>query len=87
MATHGGSRPGAGRTYAYREPLRRVTVTLPESYIAQLRRYGDDNLSEGIRLLVEEAYTSAGRPWYVMPEWAKDPKAAIHPPRDKRSPP
>ena len=79
MAPHGGSRPGAGRTSAYREPLRRVTVTLPDSYIEQLRRYGDDNLSEGIRLLVEEAHTSAGRPWYVMPEWAKDPQGR-HPP-------
>jgi len=87
MATHGGSRPGAGRTYAYREPLRRVTVTLPESYIEQLRRYGDDNLSEGIRLLVEEAHTSTGRPWYVLPEWAQDPKAAIHLPGDKRPSP
>lgn len=87
MAAHGGFRPGAGRTYAYREPLRRVTVTLPASYIEQLRRYGDDNLSEGIRLLVEEAHTSAGHPWYVLPEWAQDPKATIHPPRDKRSPP
>ena len=72
--------------YAYREPLCRVTVTLPESYIEQLRRYGDANLSEGIHLLVEETPTSTGRPWYVMPEWAKDPKAATHPPRDKRSP-
>jgi hypothetical protein len=72
--------------YAYREPLCRVTVTLPESYIEQLRRYGDANLSEGIHLLVEETHTSTGRLWYVMPEWAKDPKAATHPPRDKRSP-
>jgi len=64
-----------------------VTVTLPESYIEQLRRYGDDNLSEGIRLLVEEAHTSTGRPWYVLPEWAQDPKAAIHLPGDKRPSP
>jgi hypothetical protein len=63
-----------------------VTVTLPDPYIEQLRRYGDDNLSEGIRLLVEEAHTSTGRPWYVLPERAKDPKAAIHPPRNKRPP-
>jgi len=47
--------------YAYREPLCRVTVTLPESYIEQLRRYGDANLSEGIHLLVEETHTSTGR--------------------------
>lgn len=87
MASHGGSRSGAGRTFAYREPLRRVTVTLPESYIAQLRRYGDDNLSEGIRLLVEEAHTSTGRPWYVLPDWAKHPKATTHPPKDRPSPP
>jgi hypothetical protein len=82
MTSHGGSRPGAGRTYAYREPLRHVTVTLPDSYIEQLRRFGDDNLSEGIRLLVEEARTPTGRPWYVLPDWAKDPKASNHPPID-----
>lgn len=82
MPNHGGSRPGAGRPYDYREPLRRVTVTLPDSYIEQLRRYGDDNLSEGIRLLVEEARTPGGRPWYRMPEWAQDPKASHHPPKD-----
>jgi len=64
MTGHGGTRRGAGRPYAYREPLRHVTVTLPDSYIEQLRRYGDDNLSEGIRLLVEEARTASGRSWY-----------------------
>lgn len=85
MTGHGGTRCGAGRPYAYREPLRHVTVTLPDSYIAQLRRYGDDNLSEGIRLLVEEARTASGRSWYVLPDWAKDPKASNHSPVDKHA--
>lgn len=83
MANHGGPRPGAGRTYAYREPLRRVTVALPESYIEQLRRFGDDNLSEGIRRLVEEAHTQTGQFWYRMPDWATNPKASNHPPIDR----
>ena len=81
MATHGGSRPGAGRPYDYREPLRRVTVALPESSIEQLRASGQGNLSEGIRRLVEEALTPAGKFWYHMPEWAKDGKASHHPPK------
>ena len=63
MASHGGYRPSAGRPKDYREPLRRVTVALPESYIEQLRRFGADNLSEGIRRLVEEACTPSGHCW------------------------
>lgn len=52
MTNHGGPRPGAGRPPDYREPLRRVTVTLPASYIEQLRRSGQAGthswvLSEG----------------------------------------
>lgn len=75
MTDHGGPRPGAGRRPEYREPLRRATVALPESYIEQLRRYGQGNLSAGIRRLVEEALTPAGHFWYILPDWAKDPKA------------
>jgi hypothetical protein len=87
MTGHGGTRLGAGRPSAYREPLRRVTVALPDSYITQLRRFGGDNLSEGIRLLVEEAGTASGRPWYRLPDWAKDPEASTHPSQDRPSPP
>jgi hypothetical protein len=87
MPTHGGTRPGAGRPYDYREPLRRVTVALPESYIEQLRRSGQGNLSEGIRRLVEEALTPAGKFWYHMPDWAENPKASNHPPKDRPAPP
>lgn len=74
-STHGGRRQGAGRPLAYREPLQRVTVTLPVSYVEQLRRFGGDNLSgalwAGIRRLVEEACTPTGDCWSVLPEWAQ----------------
>lgn len=60
----GGRRPGAGRRPAYTEPLLRKTVALPRSYVAQLEAFGAGNLSEGIRLLVEFAYTREGRPWF-----------------------
>lgn len=69
--THGGRRTGAGRPRAYREPLLRATITLPTSYAEQLRRFGGDNLSEGIRRLVEEARTPTGAFWYVLPDWAR----------------
>ena len=59
----GGRRRGAGRPPAYREPLLRKTVTLPVSYVAQLMAFGAGNLSDGIRLLVENAYTSTGMRW------------------------
>jgi hypothetical protein len=59
----GGRRPGAGRPAAYREPLVRKTVTLPVSYVEQLTAFGAGNLSDGIRLLAETAYTRAGKPW------------------------
>jgi hypothetical protein len=63
----GGRRPGAGRPPAYREPLLRKTVTLPASYVEQLTVLGYGNLSDGIRLLVETAYTSTGVPWLNPP--------------------
>ena len=63
----GGRRPGAGRPPAYREPLVRKTVTLPVSYVEQLTTFGAGNLSDGIRLLVELAYTRNGAPWFSPP--------------------
>ena len=65
--TRGGRRPGAGRPPAYREPLLRKTVTLPVSYVEQLMAFGAGNLSDGIRLLVEYAYTSTGTHWLRPP--------------------
>ena len=59
----GGRRPGAGRPPAYREPLVRKTVTLPISYVEQLTVFGAGNLSDGIRLLAEYAYTATGTHW------------------------
>jgi hypothetical protein len=59
----GGRRPGAGRPPAYREPLVRKTVTLPVSYVEQLTAFGAGNLSDGIRLLAEYAYTATGKRW------------------------
>jgi hypothetical protein len=63
----GGRRPGAGRPPAYLEPLLRKTVTLPVSYVEQLTRFGVGNLSDGIRLLIENAYTRNGTPWLRPP--------------------
>jgi hypothetical protein len=59
----GGRRAGAGRPLAYREPLLRKTVTLPVSYVDQLTRLGSGNLSDGIRMLAETAYTHTGKRW------------------------
>jgi hypothetical protein len=59
----GGRRPGAGRPPAYREPLLRKTVTLPASYVEQLTTLGYGNLSDGIRVLVENACTPKGLLW------------------------
>jgi hypothetical protein len=41
----------------------RKTVALPASYAARLAAFGAGNLSEGIRYLVEFAYTRDGQPW------------------------
>jgi hypothetical protein len=71
LSWHGGRRAGAGRLPTYREPLVRATVTLPASYAEQLRAFGDGNLSEGIRRLVEEARTPSGTFWYTLPNWAQ----------------
>lgn len=71
LSVHGGRRAGAGRPPTYREPLVRATGTLPASYVEQLRAFGDGNLSEGIRRLVEEARTPSGKFWYTLPGWAQ----------------
>jgi hypothetical protein len=63
----GGRRPGAGRPPAYREPLVRKTVTLPVSYVEQVTTFGVGNLSDGIRLLVENAYSRTGQLWFDPP--------------------
>ena len=68
--TRGGRRPGAGRPPAYTEPLVRKTVTLPVSYVEQLTAFGAGNLSEGIRLLAENAYTATGKLWLSPPDTA-----------------
>ena len=73
----GGRRPGAGRRPPYREPLLRKTVALPRSYVDHLETFGNGNLSEGIRLLVEFAYTRDGTPW-LRPIPERQP--APHPP-------
>lgn len=59
-SARGGRRRGAGRPPTYGEPLLRKTVTLPTSYVDQLTALGRGNLSDGIRFLLECAYTSAG---------------------------
>jgi hypothetical protein len=64
LRARGGRRPGAGRPPTYREPLVRKTVTLPVSYVEQLTVFGEGNLSDGIRLLVETAYTYGVQPWF-----------------------
>ena len=63
----GGRRRGAGRPPAYREHLLRKTVTLPVSYVEQLTTLGAGNLSDGIRLLAETAYTKTGHLWLAPP--------------------
>jgi hypothetical protein len=61
----GGRREGAGRPHLYTEPLLRRTVTLPASYIRQLERVGNGNLSEGIRFMLENARTPSGALWFT----------------------
>jgi hypothetical protein len=45
----------------------RKTVTLPVSYVDQLTRLGSGNLSDGIRMLAETAYTRTGKLWLRPP--------------------
>ena len=80
LTLHGGRRAGAGRPPTYREPLVRATVTVPASYAEQLRAFGDGNLSEGIRRLVEEARTPSGTFWYTLPGWAQPTEQPRNPP-------
>lgn len=64
----GGRRPRAGRPRLYTEPLLRKTVTLSQSYIWQLERVGNGNLSDGIRFVLEFARTPSGARWLEPPE-------------------
>jgi hypothetical protein len=59
-AGRGGRRRGAGRPPTYGEPLLRKTVSLPASYVEHLTALGHGNLSDGIRFLLECAYTPIG---------------------------
>jgi hypothetical protein len=57
-------------------------VALPRSYVEQLEGFGAGNLSEGIRLLVEFAYTRDGAPWFrPIPERQPSPPPAPAPER------
>lgn len=71
----GGKRAGAGRPALYSEPLLRVTVTLPVSYIERFKREGAGNVSEGIRWLIENARTESGAFWYQQ---GKEEVSAAH---------
>jgi len=63
---HGGRRLGAGRPHAYTEPMVRKTILLPASYLPFLEREGQGNLSDGIRIVIEQACTPAGHYWFPM---------------------
>jgi len=52
-------------SHAYTEPLVRKTVTLPVSYVDQLAREGNGNLSDGLRFVLENVYTRTGVPWLL----------------------
>ncbi len=74
---HGGRRPGAGRPRAYTEPMVRKTIVLPASYLPLLEQEGEGNLSEGIRLVIEEACTPGG--YYKFPLGRFGPRRPAHP--------
>ena len=42
-------------------------MTLPVSYVEQLTAFGAGNLSDGIHLLAETAYTHSGKLWLEPP--------------------
>ena len=44
----------------------RKTILLPASYLPLLEREGEGNLSEGIRIVIEQACTPAGYYWFPM---------------------
>ncbi len=54
------------RQHEYAEPLLRKTVTIPASYLRLLEQEGRGNLSEGIRLMLEQACTPNGYYWFPM---------------------
>ena len=72
---HGGRRPGAGRPRAYTEPMVRKTILLPVSYLPLLEREGEGNLSEGIRIVIEQACTPSGYYWFPMGRTGARPPA------------
>lgn len=61
----GGRRAGAGRKPEYSEPLVITSVTLPASYVEELRRVGLGNVSNGLRLVLELGREGAG---FQLPE-------------------
>lgn len=63
---HGGRRPGAGRPRAYTEPMVRKTILLPASFLPLLEREGEGNLSEGVRIVIEQACNPHGYYWFPM---------------------
>jgi hypothetical protein len=54
------------RTNAYAEPLLRKTIAIPASYLRLLEQEGRGDLSEGIRLMMEQACTPNGYYWFPM---------------------
>ena len=58
MTTHGGARPGAGRPpLPPGECLIPVTFRIPAQYIPELNALGNGNLSEGLRILIQDYHT------------------------------
>ncbi len=55
-SSKGGARAGAGRKPVIgKSPMVRVTVTIPRSHLATLKRWGGGNASEGVRCMVLDA--------------------------------
>ena len=61
--------------HAYTEPMVRKTIVLPVSYLPLLEREGEGNLSEGIRLVIEQACTPAGYYWFPLGRTGPRPPA------------
>lgn len=59
LPSRGDRRTGAGRPPSDTEPLLRKTITLPTSYITLLAA-GRGNLSDGIRIVLEQTHRSDG---------------------------
>lgn len=50
----GGRRPGAGRPPLRDDPMVRISVMLPPSYIAQASCLGQGNVSKGLRIILDQ---------------------------------